>query len=337
MTTTSTPTDSGTGLNDAQAKITALLTAAEGDNQEAGDDEAALPDDEAEDAEESSEDLEDTPDQGEPGDDDEELESEDAQEDDDATRAPETIEIDGTPVALEEVKKGYLRQSDYTRKTQALAEERKAFDEHSEGVRVERAQYAQLLTALEAQLAAGDEQEPDWDVLYAQDPLGAVKLERQHRVRNEQRQQRQQAILAERQRLAEVAEKEQGEHIVKLLTGEREALVKAIPAWKDPAVAKAEREKVKKFAQSIGFTEDELSQVTDHRAIVGLRLAMKYSELAAKRQQGTPAPAAKVRPMRPGAVPAKGDSRRGEYKQAQQRLAKSGNVRDAAKSLEFLI
>lgn len=44
----------------------------------------------------------------------------------DATpQLPEFIEIDGQKVPLEELKNGYLRQSDYTRKTQELAEIRR--------------------------------------------------------------------------------------------------------------------------------------------------------------------------------------------------------------------
>lgn len=44
----------------------------------------------------------------------------------DATpQLPEFIEIDGQQVPLEELKNGYLRQSDYTRKTQELAETRR--------------------------------------------------------------------------------------------------------------------------------------------------------------------------------------------------------------------
>lgn len=37
---------------------------------------------------------------------------------------PQTVEIDGQQVPIEELTKGYLRQSDYTRKTQELARER---------------------------------------------------------------------------------------------------------------------------------------------------------------------------------------------------------------------
>ena len=41
------------------------------------------------------------------------------------------VEIDGQQVDLEEVKKGYMRQSDYTKKTQELARERESIKTQS--------------------------------------------------------------------------------------------------------------------------------------------------------------------------------------------------------------
>ena len=42
---------------------------------------------------------------------------------------PITVEIDGKEVAIEELKNGYLRQADYTRKTQQLANQRKEVED----------------------------------------------------------------------------------------------------------------------------------------------------------------------------------------------------------------
>ena len=49
------------------------------------------------------------------------------------TEEPEelTFEVDGESLTAEELKLGYLRQSDYTKKTQAVAEQRKAFEAQS--------------------------------------------------------------------------------------------------------------------------------------------------------------------------------------------------------------
>lgn len=50
----------------------------------------------------------------------------DAIESDTTTEAVDAIfEVDGTPITVDEARNGYLRQSDYTRKTQELAEQRK--------------------------------------------------------------------------------------------------------------------------------------------------------------------------------------------------------------------
>ena len=65
-----------------------------------------------------------------------------------------TVKVDGKDVSvtLEELQKGYSRTQDYTRKTQQIAEVRKQVEAETQAVRAERAQYAQLLSALQAQI-----------------------------------------------------------------------------------------------------------------------------------------------------------------------------------------
>lgn len=104
---------------------------------------------------------------------------------------------DGSEVKLSEMAKGYLRQSDYTRKTQALAEERKTFDaakkQHADTVRqVEQAlsarvaeleaaakardQYSQMVGLLESRL---NEQGAEWAKVDWQGKLRAIATARQ--------------------------------------------------------------------------------------------------------------------------------------------------------------
>lgn len=68
---------------------------------------------------------------------------------------------DGTEVKLSEMAKGYLRQSDYTKKTQALAEERKATEQQKQHIRDTALQIEQHLAAraqeVEAALKAAAE------------------------------------------------------------------------------------------------------------------------------------------------------------------------------------
>jgi len=58
-----------------------------------------------------------------------ESEISDDEEQPDEDSSEEFIEIDGEEVSLEELKKGYLRQSDYTRKTQEVADQRKQLED----------------------------------------------------------------------------------------------------------------------------------------------------------------------------------------------------------------
>lgn len=65
-------------------------------------------------------------------------ETEDSEEEESDEDLSDDTEIDmgegRQPVTLQELKQGYLRQSDYTKKTQALAEERKAFEAEREAL-----------------------------------------------------------------------------------------------------------------------------------------------------------------------------------------------------------
>lgn len=344
MSTPSTPTDSGTGTSNAQEKILALLNAEDGDTGNEGGD-PALQDEPGEveetELEESDDSLEESDEPvDEAGAKDEGVESEeqeDGSDEPDPSDEPATVEIDGTPVPLEELKKGYLRQQDYTRKTQELAERRRALEQDHSAVLVERAQYAQLLEPLAKLLQDGDQPEPNWDQLYAEDPANAARIRYLYDRNRAQRQEKLQAIMAEQQRLAEQQQVEYYRQLQEQVETSRGKLLEAIPAWKNPKVAAEDRAKIREFAKSLGYTDEELKLVTDHRAVVGLYKAMKYDQLQARRAQAQKPQAPKVRPMRPGANPGKLDLRRRETVQAKQRLVKSGHVKDAAALIETLL
>ena len=62
------------------------------------------------------------------------------------------VEVDGVEMTVEEIKAGYLRQRDYTRKTQEISESRKQLEAFNAELSRERAQYEQLLPMLEQKL-----------------------------------------------------------------------------------------------------------------------------------------------------------------------------------------
>ena len=243
-----------------------------------------------------------------------------------------TVKVDGkeVEVTLDELQKGYSRTQDYTRKTQQIAEIRKQVEAETEAVRAERAQYAQMLGALQAQLQ-GAETQIDWDRLYQEDPIEWV---RQRELMREN-QEKNAAIQSEKQRLSQLSQQEQLQQRNQILQQEQEALIAAIPEWKDPKKAAAEKAMLVQFGQKAGFSPDELKNVVDHRAVVMLRKAALYDQMMSKRGQIKPVTNNGPKPAKPGA--AGRVSSNTEAMRAQQRLAKTGRVDDAADAIYKLL
>ncbi len=243
-----------------------------------------------------------------------------------------TVKVDGKEVAVtrEELQKGYSRTQDYTRKTQQIAEVRKQVEQETQAVRAEREQYAQLLGALQAQLQSSEPQ-VDLDRLYHEDPIEWV---RQKEVLRE-RQEKAYAIQAEQQRLSQLSQQEQQRAMEAHLESEKDALLAALPEWRDPKKAKAEKALVLESAKSVGFSEDDLKSVYDHRLVLLLRKAAMYDQLVSKRQDIKPVVNNGPRTAKPGA--AGRVSTTTETTRAKQRLAKTGRVDDAASAIELLL
>ncbi len=317
-------------MADAASAISEMLAPEEGQAQveETQPAEVSEEDTEAAASEEDESGVEDAP------------EEESAEEQSEESEEPEeqdqpqtfTVKVDGKEVAvtLEELQKGYSRTQDYTRKTQQIAEVRKQVEQETQAVRAEREQYAQLLGALQAQLQSSEPQ-VDLDRLYHEDPIEWV---RQKEVLRE-RQEKAYAIQAEQQRLSQLSQQEQQRAMEAHLESEKDALLAALPEWRDPKKAKAEKALVLESAKSVGFSEDDLKSVYDHRLVLLLRKAAMYDQMVSKRQDIKPVVNNGPRTAKPGA--AGRVSTTTETTRAKQRLAKTGRVDDAASAIELLL
>jgi hypothetical protein len=243
-----------------------------------------------------------------------------------------TVKVDGKEVAvtLDELQKGYSRTQDYTRKTQQIAEVRKQVEAETQAVRAERGQYAQLLGALQAQLQASEPQ-VDLDRLYNEDPIEWV---RQKEVLRE-RQEKAYAIQAEQQRLIQLSQQEQQQSMQQHLESQKDALLAALPEWKDPKKAKLEKAMLIESAKSAGFSDEDLKSVYDHRLVLLLRKAALFDQMVSKRQGIKPVVNNGPRPAKPGA--AGRVSTTTESVRAKQRLAKTGRIDDAVSAIELLL
>lgn len=315
---------------DAATAISAMMAPEEGQAQvdEAQPVEESEEDTETAASEEESSGVEDAPDEETA-----EEQSEDGEEQEEQDQAQTfTVKVDGKEVAvtLEELQNGYSRTQDYTRKTQQIAEVRKQVEQETQAVRAERQQYAQLLGALQAQLQATEPQ-VDLDRLYHEDPIEWV---RQKEVMRE-RQEKAYAIQAEQQRLAQLSQYEQQRAMEETLSSQKDALLAALPEWRDPKTAKAEKALVVESAKAAGFSEEDLKSVYDHRLVLLLRKAGLYDQMVSKRQGIKPVVNNGPRPAKPGA--AGRVSTTTESTRAKQRLAKTGRIDDAVSAIELLL
>ena len=232
-------------------------------------------------------------------------------------------------VELDELIKGYQQGADYTKKSQALAEQRKALEaerQHLEYVKQERQAYAQKLQALDSFLSQQN-QGVNLDVLKETDPIGyAVAVAEQS-----QREKQLAVVRNEQQRLAQQQQSEQQASLQNHLRQESEKLTSLIPELATPQ-GDAVRKQIRDYAKSIGWTDQELSQLYDSRAVVTLYNGMKYQQLQKSKPEVNKKLQAAPKMMRSGtsAPPTKSS----QDKQVMQRLRETGKVSDAAKAFE---
>lgn len=325
----------GIGLSEAASQFEAILSGSTGKQTpepEAADENPA-DDDQAEVLQASSEDE--TPaDEVGAEDDEAAANDEDAEDASDPMDQLVTVKIDGKEeqIPLKEAIAGYQRQADYSRKTAHVAELRKQVEQHAQQVMTERAQYAQLLGALQEQLQQSVQAEPDWERLYADDPLEYVRQKDLSRERNE----RMQAAAAEQQRVMTLMQQQNAQQVQQMVHEGRNTLQEKFPAWKNPERWEKDRVAIREYAvNKLGFTEEQVSQVYMPAAVEAVYKAMKYDEIMSKRP--APQPQNGPRPLRAGTPLTAPARRNSEVTQAKKRLAQTGSVRDAAKIFEGLI
>lgn len=238
-------------------------------------------------------------------------------------------------VTLEELQQGYSRTKDYTKKTQALAETRKAVE--AEKARIEEAKqlrdtYAQRLQVIEQMLNQNPDNE-NLAELKESDPIGyAIKV-----AERAEREKQLQAVQAEKQRIAQQQQAEQQEYLKNHLASEAQKLKEWIPEFRDEVKADIARKEIKAYAKSIGFSDQELANVYDARAVQTLYKAMQYEKLMKGKTVATKKVTEAPKTLKAGAAVPQGTSEQEAIKKQFQKLRQSGKKQDAAKLFEKFI
>jgi len=238
-----------------------------------------------------------------------------------------TVKVDGEEieVTLPELRAGYSRTASWTRKSQKLSAEQKAFEAELEAVRQERAQYGEGLDMLRQQLQA---QIPD--VPTTDDPRAWVRYQRKM---DELKQ-----VEAEQARLHQKMSEDADRRREEWIEHENQKLRELVPEWQDVDVAENEKKSLAQYALGLGFTEDEVRNTSDHRMILLLKQAAAWAELEEERKKvkgkmkSSPV-------LKPGKATGKAKSTAPSKRARSQRekLKQSGKIYDGAAVIHGLL
>ena len=242
-----------------------------------------------------------------------------------------TIKVDGEEleVGIEELKNGYQRQADYTRKSQALAEQRKeteAIQSERQRLEQERQMYANGLQMLQEQQSSKlqEFENVDWTALKTEDPYQYMLKKDEYRDAQEKVQNVQQQQILIQQEQAEEAQKARA-HFVQQ---EYNRLVEALPEWNDQE--STIKKDVQEYAKSVGFLPEEINQLADHRSVLVIKKAMEYDKLTTKVAPKKKAVKKVPKVQKSGRGNSKEDAATEAIKKKRARLQKSGKQQDAA-------
>ncbi len=213
---------------------------------------------------------------------------------------------------------GYLAERDYRQKTMDLAEKRKATEASLSSLDTALSDAKSLiefdLTSLEA----------DTD-LRQMDPEGYLQRLDDIQSRARRYQEHLQTLeAAKAERVRQDAAREQ------------ELLANSLPSWLDDSNRSKDIDRIAHALREVGFSNEELSSLTDHRVMLMARKAALYDEISdtdlrAKRDTTPP------KSMPAGAAGSTENTISQQERDIRSRLAETGKVKDAAALFKHMI
>jgi hypothetical protein len=313
---TAVPDSTEAGDNDIIARLTAVLESDDGQTPSPEEEQEVVEETTDEVIDESQEIEEETEESEEVEDPTEETE-EDAEDEPDAITEG-MIEVDGEKISVDEIKLGYMRQADYTKKTQAVAEQRKAAEEQTANY---ESTLNALLTASGADLSRFDN--VNWEQAAVQNP----DQYRQAKAMYEQTKQTHDFIRAQAKEHQQRNEAQQQAAMKENAKESLTVLKSTIPNWNNDLYYS-----IGEYAtESLGVTTEEFNDVHDHRMITALYKAMKFDRAKTETQKKVKATPKKT--LSGKKAEPKDLGKKDNYRKARDRLKKSGSMEDAVQAL----
>ena len=272
---------------------------------------------------------------------DEESQDEDESDTEDSEEQPKSlkIKVNGEELEkpLDEVIALAQQGLDYTKKTQEVAEQRKALEEYAQTIQVqeqkfnEALQLNQALISEVAQLTNIDNQlaqfnDVNWQELSDTDFVEAQKLFFTYNQLQQQRSKVADDLSQKQQQL----QAQQAQSVQERIAKGKEILAKEIPNWsRDTSQA------IISTGKEYGFTDDELGMIVDPRHVKVLHDAMQWRKLQSNSVVKNKVSQAKP-VVKPGAKDTKQEATSAK-RQVRDQLRKTGKSDLAQKLIEDMI
>ena len=275
----------------------------------------------------------------------EEEEEESEESDDEVEEEPEvysvTVNGEEQEVTFDELLKGYSRQSDYTRKTQELSDNRREFESMQQAmaqeyqqIQAERQQYVEALQNVIDGSVMGLDQlaNVDWNKLKEEDPVAFITKKEEFR----ESQDRLRDYQTQQQEVMNQQYAENRESMKQSLVQEHQKMASIVPEWGIPEKQKELASSLKEYAISNGYTAEEVSSLADHRSLIMLLKAQKYDSLQ-KADVKSKKLKNKPKVIRAGKGKDKSDTDKSKRTAQMKRLRGSGRIDDASVLLEDFV
>jgi hypothetical protein len=233
---------------------------------------------------------------------------------------------DGSEHTLEEIEKGFLRQQDYSRKTQELSSNRKMLEEAAQRFVNQDKQVKEFAEFARKVVESYAPKPPDPSRINS-DPIGYL----QEKEAFEKASQTWRQLAESQQSISQRLEASEGSKTQAELAQETRALVERIPSLATPEGWRAFKTEATDIGgKAYGFAPEEIEGIKDHRYVLALKDAIEYRKLQGKKMEAVRAAKDAPSPVRAAARPAPNRSTQQTQKVLTERARKTGSVEDIA-------
>lgn len=248
-----------------------------------------------------------------------------------------TVVVDGktSEVTLAELQSGYQRGRDYSEKTTALKQQREAFEQQASQARQllesQMLQVGQIVQAAEQALIPKLDQ-AQMDQLRQTNPGEWTARLQEFQAKSQFVESLKSATKQTLEQYRQQAEQARNAQKVQRLEAER-AKLQNIPGWGEQMRA----DLFQYLSTDYGYTEADLSEVSDHRIIDLVRKARAFDKLQSETQLAVKKVKELPKVIPPGKADTKVQMKKSALEKAKSQLRKSGTRRDAEAVLERIL